>query len=124
MNELKAGATAPRTGMSNGSQMRITDQDRELIQRTFSGNESLLLLLRKVFLPEIDPVAPIGQGIDLWMTIQLQGLSPEEQITNIKARNQLITHIDQCLLTLKLNADMKILTAEELAENKKKDGTK
>jgi len=42
-------------------QMRFTESELDLIRRTFKGNEALLKLLRKVFLPEIDPDAPLGQ---------------------------------------------------------------
>jgi len=99
-------ADTKNSGMQNGSQMRITPEERELIKRTFSGNETLLKLLRKIFLPELDPTAPIGQMIDLWMTVHTQELSAEEALINLKARNTLITHVDQQLLTLKLIAEM------------------
>jgi len=88
-----------------GSQMRITPTELEIIRNTFGGNEELLRLLRKVFLPELDPYTPIGQNIDLWMTVRIEDLSLEQALINLKARNTLISHLDQCLNTLKVLAE-------------------
>lgn len=112
------------TGMKNGAQMRITAEERELIARTFGGNEALLLLLRKIFLPEIDPKAPIGQVIDLWLTLENtnKGLPLDEQLVNLKARNLMITHTDQSLMQLSLIAQMP--TPAKVAENQTKNSTK
>ncbi len=94
----------------NGQQMRITDKELELIKSTYAGNEELLMLLRKIFLPEIDPATPLGQNIDLWMTMKIEDLSPEEAIINLKARNTVIQHIEQQLLSLKLLAGQRDLS--------------
>jgi hypothetical protein len=112
------------TGMKNGAQMRITPDEIELIKRTFSGNEALLILMRKIFLPEIDPKAPIGQVIDLWLTLENtnKGLSLDEQIVNLKARNLMITHTDQCLMQLSLISQLP--TPTKVAENLSKNSTK
>jgi hypothetical protein len=85
---------------SGGNQMRISPEERDMIRKVFKGNMPLLLLLRKIFLPEIDPKAPIGQIIDLWMTIDIKDMTAEEALVNIKARNSVISHIDQQLMTL------------------------
>lgn len=110
--------------MQNGQQMRYTDEELGMIKNTFKGNEKLLKLLRKVFLPELDPDAPIGQVIDLWMTVKIDDLTPEQALINIKARNTLITHIDQQLYGLKILADSDDLTAEEMIEKVKKNSAK
>ncbi len=89
-----------------GSQMRITPLEQSLIRNTFKGNEELLRLMRKVFLPELDPYVPLGQQIDLWMTIPVDQLTPEQIVINLKARNSLIVHIDQMLQQLKALAEM------------------
>lgn len=119
MNDVKQGG-----GMMGGAQMRITEVERELIKRTFKGNEALLVLLRKIFLPEIDPNAPIGQVIDLWMTVKTDGLTPEEQLINLKARNQLISHVDQSLMQLNLIAKMETPNNGEVVAKMKADSTK
>ena len=87
--------------MKDGKQMRITDVELSIIKSLFAENDDALKLMRKIFLPELDPKAPIGQNIDLWMTIKVEDMSPEEALINIKARNTLISHIEQQLMQLK-----------------------
>ena len=110
--------------MEKGQQMRFTDSELDLIRRTFKGNETLLKLLRKVFLPEIDPDAPLGQIIDLWMTVPVNQLPPDQAIVNLLARNQLIMHIEQQLMQLQKLAEMSEETEEEKRERIKKDSVK
>lgn len=109
---------------SSGSQMRFTESELSIIKATFKGNEDLLRLMRKVFLPEIDPTAPLGQMIDLWMTVKIDDVLPEQAIINIKARNQLVQHIDQMLMALKMLAETTASTPEEALMKLKKDSSK
>src|ERR1051325_10350050 len=96
----------------NGSQMRITPGELSLIKNTFK-DEAVLKVLRKVFLPELDPSVPLGQNIDLWMTVNIKEQTPEQAYVNLLARNQLITHLDQQLMTLKVLANSEAETPEE-----------
>lgn len=96
----------------NGSQMRITDTELSILKNTFKGNEELLRLMRKLFLPELEPYAPLGQNIDLWMTVKIDDMLPEQAMINIKARNSLIQHLDQVLNSIKMLAE----TADETPE--------
>lgn len=104
--------------------MRISGQEIELIKQTFKGNEQLLKLMRKIFLPEVTANAPLGQQIDLWMTIPLGQMSTEQAIINLTARNQLIQHIESQLLQLKILAETDAKTLEEAKEALKKDSNK
>ena len=97
-------------------EMRITDAELQIIKSTFSQNDPLLKLMRKIFLPEIYPTAPLGQNIDLWMTIPINDISNDEALINLKARNSLIQHVDQQLMVLKTLAGAK----EESVEDTKK----
>lgn len=107
-----------------GSQMRITDDELKVIKGTFRNNEPLLKILRKIFLPELDPNTPIGQNIDLWMTVNVENMTPEQALINIKARNILINHIDLQLMQLKLLAGVEEETIEQLEERMRKDSSK
>lgn len=122
MSAEKTGAN--KTGMANGSQMRITQEEIELIQRVFKGNDKLLKLMRKMFLPEIDPNAPIGQVLDLWMTVKIDEMTPEEAMINLKARNSLISHVDQVLMQLVLISMQANTTPEEAVAKIKADSAK
>lgn len=105
-------------------QMRFTEEELVLIRNTFSGNDKLLKVLRKVFLPEYDPYAPLGQVIDLWMTIDVRGLDPQTAFARILARNELISHVEQQLIQLNVLAGQNEETEAEMKERNKKDSTK
>lgn len=109
--------------MSN-QEMRITDGELTVIKNTFADNDALLKILRKVFLPEIQGNTPIGQALDLWMTLKVEDLAPEQALVNIKARNTVIQHIEMCLSQLKILAGQKEETVEQTKERLKKDSSK
>ena len=79
----------------NGEQMRFDEGELKLLKEIYGGNDRLLKLLRKVFLPEVDPYAPIGQVIDLWMTIDVSNMTSDQAMIRLRARNEVITHIEQ-----------------------------
>ena len=110
--------------MDDGKQMRFSEEELALIRNTFKGNEKLLRLMRKVFLPEIEADAPLGQLIDLWCTVKVDDMLPEQALINLKARNSLILHLDQMLLALKMLAETSGQTPEEALEKLKKDSSK
>ena len=110
--------------MQNGQQMRISDLELQLIKSTFAGNEELLMLLRKIFLPELDASLPLGQNLDLWMTLKIDDMDPEQAIINLKARHTVIQHIEQQLLSLKLLAGMKEESVEDTKKRLQQDSAK
>lgn len=110
--------------MDKGRQMRFSDEELALIKSTFKGNDKLLKLLRKVFLPEYDPQAPLGETIDLWMTLDLNSLPAEEALRRIYARNTVISHVEQRLIELATLSNLKEETASEKEERERKDSSK
>lgn len=110
--------------MQQGKQMRFTDAELALIKGTFAENEELLKLMRKVFLPELDPSAPIQQMIDLYMTISTEGQTPDEIALNLKARNTLIAHLEMQLGQLRILAGMKNESVEQTQERLQKNSNK
>jgi len=117
--------------------MRYTDEELGLIKNTFAENDDLLKIirksmlqmslsaldlsmlelvrkegilkvLRKTFLPTLDPEAPIHQMIDLWMTVQIVDKGPDEAYLVLLARERLIKYIDQQLLFLETGKEGKI----------------
>lgn len=98
---------------------RYTDKEFALIKSTFADNEPLLKLLRKVFLqfkltkedinalgvisnsadllmllkktyaPEIEEDAPLGQVMDLWLSVDQKQESPYDAVLALKVRKQL-----------------------------------
>ncbi len=105
-------------------EMRITSEEIKLIKSTFKGNPKLLKLMRKIFLPEITHDAPLGQNIDLWMTVPIQNLTNEEKVINLIARNNFIQHLESQLLQLMILAETDVKTLEEAREAMKRDSNK
>lgn len=103
--------------------MRITPEEKATIEQTFGGNTKLLKLMRKIFLPEYDPNAPLGQTIDLWMTINLENLTSQEKEIRIQARNEVILHIENQLIQLK-SLSQKLETTEEVIKRINKNSAK
>lgn len=107
-----------------GHQMRMTEDELTLIKATFGGNERLLKLLRKVFLPEYDPMAPFGQTIDLWLAAtNIKDLPPDVAYQHIMSRNFVIGHVEAQIEQLRYFAELKKPNAEETALNAKLDST-
>ena len=112
--------------MEKGKQMRFSSAELELVKGLFGGESGLsaLKILRKVFLPEYDPNAPLGQAFDLWMTMDISQMHPDQAFTHVLARNQVIAHIEQQLIQLEILAGMTSLTPEQVTSRNKKDSTK
>ncbi len=108
----------------DNQEMRITKDEIGLIKSAFKGNTALLKILRKIFLPEITADAPLGQNIDLWMTIPVNQMTEQQAIINLVARNQLIQHIESQLLQLRILAETDARTLEEAKEALKKNSAK
>lgn len=109
---------------NNGSQMRISDAELDILKKAFAGNVELLKLLRKVFLPEIDPTAPLGQQVDLWMTVDLKDLTAEQAMVRLWARNMLITHVEQQLMMLNILAGVPDESVEDTKKRLMSDSAK
>lgn len=107
-----------------GQQMRMTEDELALIKSTYGGNERLLKLLRKMFLPEYDPNAPFGQTIDLWLAAtDIKQLPPDIAYQHMMARNLVIGHVEAQIETLRYFAELKAPSVEETTANAKKDST-
>lgn len=105
-------------------QMRITDAELATIKSLFAENEDALKLMRKIFLPEIDYTAPLGQLVDMWIPVEVDDVSPEQAIVNIKARKTLIIHVESCLMQLRNLAGKKQETVEETKKKLQRDSSK
>lgn len=108
----------------SGQQMRLTEDELALIKTAFGGNERLIKLLRKIFLPTYDPLAPLGQTIDLWLAMSdLKTMPPMQAYELIMARNMVIGHVESQLDMLRFFAEKKTETPEESALREKKNST-
>lgn len=103
---------------------RISDAEMAVIKGMFADNDDALKLMRKIFLPSIEIGAPLGMLMDMWIPVEIDNVSPEQAIINIKARKSLITHIEQCLMLLKNLAGTKEETVEQTTKRVFKNSAK
>jgi hypothetical protein len=103
---------------------RITDAEMAIIKSMFAENDEALKLMRKIFLPSIEVDAPLGMVMDMWIPVEIDDVTPEQAIINIKARKTLITHVEQCLMLLKNLAGTKDESAEQTAKRIFKNSSK
>jgi hypothetical protein len=123
---VRSSADLPHDTTVKQPPMRFSEADLLLLKKIFGGDEKLHLvkLLRKLFLPEYDPQAPLEQNIDLWMTIPLQNLTLEEAYIRLIARNEVIMHIEQRLNQISLLANHIEETEQQRDERLRKDSTR
>lgn len=84
-------------------QKELTVAEQSLIN--FKGKKELLAVIRKAFLPEIEPDAPFHQVIDLWMTVDIKDKMPELALPHIESRAMLIAYLEQQLQVLEGNGN-------------------
>jgi len=118
--------------------MRFSDEELSLIKNTFAERDDLLFSLRKnflqlereekddktlyklmtpeivailwkMFLPTLEGGLPLGQEIDLWMTINFEGKTTEEAEMLIAARKIVIDYLDQQLNILEGGSNMETI---------------
>jgi hypothetical protein len=104
-----------------GSQ--FTEEERSLIISTFKGNDRLLLLIRKLFIPRVDENEK-GDLIDVYGDIPFNELSPEDAKSAGMARNELVKHLDKRLAIIYTLANSQPKSKEEIEKASKLDSTK
>ena len=79
--------------------LEITDEEKKQVSAVFAS-EALRKLMRKQLFPELQPDIPIGQNIDLWMTVDLKDKEPEQIRFIVITRVKLIETIEVALSLL------------------------
>lgn len=101
-------------------QGELSDSETLLLNSVVK-NESLFALLRKTFLPEIDPEAPLGQAIDLWVSIDTKDKLVEDAYLDMKARLIVINYLEQQFYRMTEDKDIGDIELKDLIFNKDKD---
>lgn len=81
-------------------QMPLNAVEGDMIEKTFKGNIVSTNIIRKSFLPELDGDTPLGQMVDLWMTLDINNKQPFDAFPYITARDLTIRYLDQQLKVL------------------------
>lgn len=74
---------------------RMTETEKETLQKLFSSVE-LRRIMRKIVLPELERGLPIGESVDLWMTLNLSENEKANKL-NIAVREELISMFETAL---------------------------
>lgn len=111
------------SGEQTEREMRITPADKQAIKSLFFDNDPGLKVLRKIFLPVVDPNAPIGQVVDLWNVKEIDDMDPIDCKIYFMARSQLIKHVESCILQLSIIAKKEGKTQEQKVEDRKKNSS-
>jgi hypothetical protein len=80
--------------------------------------------MKKFFAPKLDPEAPSGQMVDIYVSIQTDNRSDADIAKQVMARNMLINHLNMRFVELEILAQQKGETTQELMERLKKDSGK
>lgn len=107
-------------------EQELSEQEISLIQNTFRGNNALIAVLRKVFLPTLsDPSLPIEKfGSDPFLK-QDWSVMPHEHVKAIVlARQDAVKFVLGGLIQLKIIANQQVESEMERALRLSKDSTK
>lgn len=80
-------------------QAKLTKADLETL-KPIRENKAVQELVRKTYLPEIELDTPIGQVIDLWLTVDSKDKTPIESTLALKVRSRLMELIEAGLARL------------------------
>jgi len=103
---------------------KLTPTEVALIKNTFKGNEPLLIAIRKKIFPEYDLDGGIGQQTDLWISMDFSGMTTEEAMINIKARNMFIGQLEGGLDSIRMLAEAEDKTPEQIKTDNAKNSSK
>jgi hypothetical protein len=106
------------------SENRITEDDKQILRETFKDNLPLAKLMRKIFLPELNPDNPLHMNIDLYMQADYTNMTPEKTKIAVLSRKELIEHVDACLFTILTLCETGELSPLQLDQKRKKDSNK
>lgn len=96
-------------------QMDLNAVDLALLQTMILGKPDVIKVMKKTFMPELDPEVPIGQQIDLWLTIALKDIMPDMAVMHLQSIDLWRRYLEQEFRNLennKLGAEREIKLSE------------
>lgn len=94
--------------------LRITKEDKQLLRQAFRGNDALMKVMIKMFLPTgFDPDLPVEYISDIWGDRDFAAIPNDEVKAIVLARQDLIKYVRGTLSQIKLYAN----TVEETADD-------
>lgn len=95
--------------------------EAEYVASLFKGNEALQKVVQRLFLPTLESDVPLGQQIDLWMTVNVADKLPEIAHLQMKARASLISLLQEGLQSLVAPFESGIITDFNLKGDEEDD---
>lgn len=81
-------------------QVKLERSEMELL-KPITQSKEVMALLRKTYLPELELDAPVGQLIDLWLTVDNAEKTPMEAVLALRVRERLMQHLEAGLKRFK-----------------------
>lgn len=78
----------------------LSEAEGKRLTEVVGKNDAMQSLMRKFFLPELSTDVPIGQALDLYMTVQIADKSPLEAVYHLDARSIVIELMESHLAEL------------------------
>ena len=86
----------------------------------FAKNQELMLVIRKMFLPEIDPEVPLFQTADLWLNIDTKNKPLDMAYLEMKSRQIVVDYLEQQFRELEDDGTKIKIKFRDLIYNSKK----
>lgn len=97
----------------NGLQMRITDEEKELLKQTFHGRDAVLHTLLEFFIQELDANMLFGKTqTHIYGGIDTEKLNPIDVSIRVCARNDTLNHLKVCISQLWIFSETPFTPAE------------
>ena len=74
-------------------QVKLKKSEIDLL-KPITQSKEVMKLLRKTYLPELELDAPVGQLIDLWLTVDNKDKTPMEAVLALRVRSRLMALIE------------------------------
>lgn len=103
---------------------RMTLEDVTLLKAMFAERDGAVEVIRKIFYPELTADAPLHGNKDMFFDLDLSGMSPDQKVIAVEARQMLIKHVEGSLSVIKALVGQSGETAEQTLARLKKDSAK
>lgn len=103
---------------------RMSPEEIAVLKAMFEEREGAVEVIRKIFYPELTADNPIHLNRDMFSTLDLHGMTPEQKVIAVEAHQKLVNHVEGCLAVIKTLLGDKSETPEEVLARLQRDSTK
>lgn len=81
-------------------QIPLSEAEEMMVEASIRHNDAVKKAIRKTFVPELEPEAPLYQVVDLWTVASIKDKSPEQAMPFLKATEKYTEYLNQQLNVL------------------------